>query len=351
MDTLRETPSLDTTLTEIRHFVDDRLLPLEDRTRGWSWNRIEPLLQELREEVRARGWWLPQIAAEQGGMGLSLEDFGRVSELLGRSPFGHFTFNCQAPDAGNMEILIEHGTPEQKERFLKPLLAGRIRSCFAMTEPENAGSNPVRLSTTAVREGDEYVINGHKWFTTGADGAGFAIVMAITQPDAESPYLRASQLIVPADTPNYELVRNVPIMGEEGEGYASHGEVRFANMRVPADHLLGADGAGFAIAQQRLGPGRIHHCMRWIGICERAFDLMCRRALSRELAPGKSLARKQTIQNWIAESRAEINASRLLVLDTARKIDREGDYAARQEVSLIKFYVAGVLQRVLDRAI
>ncbi len=351
MDTLRETPPLDTTLTEIRHFVDDRLLPLEDRTRGWSWNRIEPLLQELREEVRARGWWLPQIAAEQGGMGLSLEDFGRVSELLGRSPFGHFAFNCQAPDAGNMEILIEHGTPEQKERFLKPLLAGRIRSCFAMTEPENAGSNPVRLSTTAVREGDEYVINGHKWFTTGADGAAFAIVMAITQPDAESPYLRASQLIVPADTPGYELVRNVPIMGEEGEGYASHGEVRFTNVHVPADHLLGADGAGFAIAQQRLGPGRIHHCMRWIGICERAFDLMCRRALSRELTPGKPLARKQTIQNWIAESRAEINASRLLVLDTARKIDREGDYAARQEVSLIKFYVAGVLQRVLDRAI
>jgi len=351
MDTLRETPPLDTTLTEIRHFVDDRLLPLEDQTRGWSWNRIEPLLQELRDEVRARGWWLPQIAAEQGGMGLSLEDFGRVSELLGRSPFGHFTFNCQAPDAGNMEILIEHGTPEQKERFLKPLLAGRIRSCFAMTEPENAGSNPVRLSTTAVREGDEYVINGHKWFTTGADGAAFAIVMAITQPDAESPYLRASQLIVPADTPGYELVRNVPIMGEEGEGYASHGEVRFTNVRVPADHLLGADGAGFAIAQQRLGPGRIHHCMRWIGICERAFDLMCRRALSRELTPGKPLARKQTIQNWIAESRAEINASRLLVLDTARKIDREGDYAARQEVSLIKFYVAGVLQRVLDRAI
>lgn len=351
MDTLRETPPLDTTLTEIRHFVDDRLLPLEDRTRGWSWNRIEPLLQELREEVRARGWWLPQIAAEQGGMGLSLEDFGRVSELLGRSPFGHFAFNCQAPDAGNMEILIEHGTPEQKERFLKPLLAGRIRSCFAMTEPENAGSNPVRLSTTAVREGDEYVINGHKWFTTGADGAAFAIVMAITQPDAESPYLRASQLIVPADTPGYELVRNVPIMGEEGEGYASHGEVRFTNVHVPADHLLGADGAGFAIAQQRLGPGRIHHCMRWIGICERAFDLMCRRALSRELTPGKPLARKQTIQNWIAESRAEINASRLLVLDTARKIDREGDYAARQEVSLIKFYVAGVLQRLLDRAI
>jgi len=351
MDTLRETPPLDTTLTEIRHFVDDRLLPLEDQTRGWSWNRIEPLLQELRDEVRARGWWLPQIAAEQGGMGLSLEDFGRVSELLGRSPFGHFTFNCQAPDAGNMEILIEHGTPEQKERFLKPLLAGRIRSCFAMTEPENAGSNPVRLSTTAVREGDEYVINGHKWFTTGADGAAFAIVMAITQPDAESPYLRASQLIVPADTPGYELVRNVPIMGEEGEGYASHGEVRFTNVRVPADHLLGADGAGFAIAQQRLGPGRIHHCMRWIGICERAFDLMCRRALSRELTPGKPLARKQTIQNWIAASRAEINASRLLVLDTARKIDREGDYAARQEVSLIKFYVAGVLQRVLDRAI
>ncbi|MBV9787367.1 MAG: acyl-CoA dehydrogenase family protein, partial [Chloroflexi bacterium] len=254
------------------------------------------------------------------------------------------------PDIGNMEILIEHGSAEQKERYLKPLANGDIRSCFAMTEPENPGSNPVLLNTTAVKEGDDYVINGHKWFTSSADGASFAIVMAVTNPD-DPRHERASQIVVPTDTPGFRIVRNISIMGETGEDYLSHAEVMFENCRVPQSNRLGEEGHGFALAQVRLGPGRIHHCMRWIGICERAFDLLCRRAATRELAPGKPLASRQSIQHWIAESRAEINASRLMVLDAAAKIDREGTQAARVDISIIKFYVANVLQRVLDRAI
>jgi alkylation response protein AidB-like acyl-CoA dehydrogenase len=206
------------------------------------------------------------------------------------------------------------------------------------------------MSTTAVKEGEDYVINGHKWFTSAADGAAFAIVMAVTNPQA-GRYERSSQIIVPTDTPGFRLVRNISVMGEAGEDYASHAEVLYEACRVSQSNLLGPEGAGFMIAQQRLGPGRIHHCMRWLGIGERAFDLMCRYAVIRQVAPGRTLAEQQSVQNWVAESRAEINAARLMVLDAAHKIDREGSYAARDEISLIKFYVAGVLQRVLDRAI
>ena len=220
-----------------------------------------------------------------------------------------------------------------------------------MTEPEHAGSNPVWMSTTAQKDGDDYIINGHKWFTTGFDGSSFVIVMAVTNPDAEKPHERASMLIAPSDAPGLVHVRRIKIVGEEGEDHHSHSELRFENLRVPAENLLGEENAGFEIAQQRLGPGRIHHCMRWIGICERAFDLMCTRAASRELSPGKPLATKQSVQNWIAESRADINAARLLVLDAAERIERDGSRAARTEVSIIKFFVADVLMKVIDRAI
>jgi alkylation response protein AidB-like acyl-CoA dehydrogenase len=250
-----------------------------------------------------------------------------------------------------MEILMLYGSPEQKERFLQPLTRGEIRSCFAMTEPENPGSNPVILSATAARDGDDYVIDGHKWFTSAADGAAFAIAMVVTNPDAVSPHQRASQIIVPTDTPGFRIVRNISIMGDAGDDYLSHSEVMFERCRVPRTNLLGEEGRGFALAQVRLGPGRIHHCMRWIGICERALDLMCRRAATRELAPGKLLATRQVIQHWIAEGRAEINAARLLVMDTADKMERSGGHAARVDVSIIKFYVANVLHKLLDRAI
>lgn len=345
--------SIAKTLSEIRSFVESELLPLErDLIRvGGGFRTILPALREKREMVKDMGYWTPQMPKRAGGMGLSLAEFGRISELLGRVPFGHYVFNCQAPDAGNMEILHQFGTTAQQEQFLAPLMAGDIRSCFSMTEPEHAGSNPVWMSTTAVRDGDDYVINGHKWFTTAADGAAFAIVMAITNPDAEQRHARASQIIVPLDAPGVEHVRLIPIMGETGEDWLSHSELRYNDVRVPVSNLLGNEGTGFLIAQERLGPGRIHHCMRWIGIAERAFEMMCRYSAERELAPGKLLATRQTVQNWIAESRAEINASRLMVLDAAEKIDAVGAYNARVEISTIKFYVAGMLQQVLDRAI
>jgi alkylation response protein AidB-like acyl-CoA dehydrogenase len=249
-----------------------------------------------------------------------------------------------------MEILIEFGTPEQQDKFLKPLAQGKARSCFSMTEPECAGSNPVWMKTTAVKDGSDYVINGHKWFTSSADGAAFAVVMAVTNPDAD-PHRRASQILVPLDTPGFKFVRNIPVMGEPGDSWMSHAEVRYENCRVPQSNLLGEEGSGFAIAQARLGPGLIHHCMRWIGICERSFDLMCRRAASRDLAPGDKLGTRQSVQNWIAESRAEIKAARLMVLHAGWKIDREGAKAAREEISVIKFYVARVMMDVIDRAL
>jgi acyl-CoA dehydrogenase len=337
-------------LPSLRALLHDALIPLERQLFTEGFAAVQPALDALRERVRQEGWWLPQVSADHGGMGLTLLEFAYISELLGQSPIGHYAFNCQAPDAGNMEILLEYATPSQRAAFLDPLLAGQTRSCFGMTEPEFAGSNPTQLGTTAILEGDMWRIEGHKWFTTGADGAALCIVMAVTDPDAP-PHMRASQLIVPTDTPGFELVENISIMGERGAGWASHSEVRLTDCRVPAANLLGARGAGFAIAQQRLGPGRIHHCMRWLGICERAFTLMCERAASREIAPGAMLGTKQLVQAWIAESRAEIDAARLLVLRTAWKIEHEGAKAARQDISLIKFHTAGVLQRVLDRAI
>ncbi len=333
-----------------REFVDVDVLPVEGAFLAGGWPAVEGELPGLRARARALGLLVPHLPAEYGGGGLSLLEFAAVGEELGRSILGHLAANCQAPDAGNMEVLLHHGTAAQRERWLAPLAAGEVRSCFAMTEPERAGSNPTWLGTTARRDGGGYVLDGHKWFTSGAEGAAFAVVMAVT--DREAPlHRRASLLVVPTDAPGFERVRNVPVMGDAGGGWASHAEVRFSGVRVPAESRLGAEGAGFALAQERLGPGRIHHAMRWIGICERAFDLMCARAASRELAPGDLLASRQAVQLWVAESRAEIDAARLLVMKTAWRIDREGAAAARDDISLIKFLVAGLLGRVLDRAI
>lgn len=342
---------LQATLKEIREFLDEHVLPVEALFRAaHEIAPVEAAMCEVRAKAKARGLWLPQLSKRHGGMGLSLLEHGLVSEVLGRSPLGNWALNCQAPDAGNMEVLAEYGSGAQRERFLDPLTAGETRSCFAMTEPDKAGSNPVWLGTTARKDGDELVIDGHKWFTSGADGAAFAIVMAVTEPEGP-PHKRASMIIVPTDTPGYTLVRNISVMGDVGGGWASHAEVRFDSCRVPAANMLGFPGAGFLIAQARLGPGRIHHCMRWIGICERAFDMMCERAATRELAPGKMLGEKQTIQNWIAESRAEIDSARLAVLHAAWRIDAVGQKAARVEVSAIKFHVAKVLRSVLERSI
>ena len=338
--------------SKIQQFIDEEMIADENSfDLSHKFADHLPLLEEKRNKVREMGLFAPQISKNHGGLGLSLHQLGQIYEILGQTFYGLYVFNCQAPDAGNMEILMEHGTEYQKENFLSPLVAGKARSCFSMTEPDYAGSNPIMMGTTAIKDGSNYVINGHKWFTSSADGADFAIAMVITDPKNPNPYMRASQIIIPTNTKGFNFIRNISVMGDEGDGWNSHAEIKYENCIVPEKNVLGPVGAGFKIAQDRLGPGRIHHCMRWIGECEKAFEMMCERAASRELSPGKPLALKQTVQNWIAESRAEINASRLMVLDAAKKIDNEGAYAAKVEISTIKFYVAQVLQNVLDRAI
>ncbi len=339
-----------TVLEMIDEFVDQELIPLEPYFLSEPYGQVLPKLEQRRRAVKQMGLWAPGHPAEYGGMGLGLVDLGLVSEALGRSPLGHFVFGCQAPDAGNVEILHSYGTEEQKQRWLRPLVAGEIRSCFSMTEPEMPGSNPVMMATTAVADGGDYVINGQKWYTTAADGAAVAVVMAITDPEAP-PHRRASMILVPTDTPGFDLVRNIAVMGHAGEGYFSHSEILYHSCRVPRSLLLGPEGHGFLIAQERLGPGRIHHCMRWLGICKRALDLMCARAVSRPIAPGKTLADKEIVQGWIAECAAEIAAARMLTLHTAWKIERHGFKEARQDVSMIKFLVAAAMERVVDRAL
>ncbi|MFO7840400.1 MAG: acyl-CoA dehydrogenase family protein [Desulfosalsimonadaceae bacterium] len=341
---------MQTILGMINEFVEKELIPLEKDFLADNMDKVLPELEKKREMVRQMELWAPLHPEEYGGMGLDLVESALMFEALGRTPLGVYTFGCMAPDAGNIEILHKYANDEQREKYLHPLVEGRIRSCFAMTEVEMPGSNPSMLETTAEKDGDGYVINGHKWYTTAADGSEFAIVMAVTNPD-EPPHKQASMIIVPTDTPGYNLVRNIPVMGHAGSGYFSHAEILYQNCRVPQKNLLGPEGMGFLIAQERLGPGRIHHCMRWLGICNRAFDLMCAYARDRTIAPGQKLASKEIVQGWIAESAAEIQAARLMVLHAAWRIDNEGARAARQDISMIKFVVANTLQRVLDRAL
>jgi len=305
-----------------------------------------PRLAEIRKKARAEGLWNLFLPGKHGA-GLTNSEYSILCEEMGRSLVAPAVFNCSAPDTGNIEILEEFGTPEQQKRWLDPLLAGEIRSCFSMTEPEVAGSDPTLIRTRAVREGDQWVINGHKWFTSGAIGASVAIVMTVTNPDA-APHLRASMILVPIDTPGLTIVRPVPVMGHTGGG--GHCEIRYEDCRVPAENVLGPVGGGFVIAQARLGPGRIHHCMRAIGGAERALEMMCRRANTR-IAFGEPLANKQFVQDMIATSRMEIDQARLLVLYAAWKMDTAGKKEARQEISMIKVVAANVFMQVVDRAI
>lgn len=351
METIFTTERVRLLLAQVRHFVETELIPLENGFSHHNLGAILPILDQKRQQVKAAGLWGLHLAEEEGGHGLTLCEFGQISEALAHAPFfGHYVFGCQAPDIGNTELLNKFASAELKERYLKPLMAGEIRSSFSMTEPEFAGSNPTRMATLAVREGDEYVINGRKWFTSSADGAAFAVVMAVTNPDA-APHQRASMIIVPTDTPGFKIERNIPVFGEAGEGWFSHAEVTYTNCRVPVSNVIAGEGMGFRLAQERLGPGRVHHCMRWIGNAEKALDLMCKRAATREIEDGVMLGEKQFIQDFIAESRAEIDASRLYVLNTAHMIDTVGVSNVRDAVSAIKFYVANAFLRVLDRAI
>ncbi len=345
-------PEFQQQLDWMRDFVREEIWPIETVFEDLGQEGFERAIEPLREQVKERGLWAAHLPPDLGGQGFGQVKLGLMHEILGSSVFAPSVFGNAAPDSGNSEILAMAGTEDQKEQYLYPLLNGDLRSAFSMTEPENAGSDPTLLQTTAVLEGDEWVINGHKWFSSNASVADFLIVMAVTDPDAHK-YQRASMLLVPADTPGVNIVRDIATMEHPYEHYGrigGHSEILYEDVRVPKDALLGARGAGFLIAQQRLGPGRIHHCMRWLGVSRRAFDMLCERSLVR-YSHGSLLSEKQTIQNWIADSAAEMQAARLMTLQAAWKMDREGASAARQEIALIKFYGAKVMHDVVDRAL
>jgi acyl-CoA dehydrogenase len=347
-------PRCEELLGRIRTFQEEHVYPVEAEGLRALDDEVRPgvpypeILVDLRERARSEGLWNLFLPDEESGAGLANWEYGVLCEEMGRSPaIAPMAFNCAAPDTGNMEILHDHGTDEQKEAWLEPLLEGRIRSCFSMTEPEVSGSDPTTLRTRAELDGDEWVLNGHKWFTSGAVGAAVAIVMCVTEPEAH-PYARASMILVPVDNPGFNLVRPVPVMGHDGG--PGHCEILYEDCRVPAANLLGERGAGFVIAQDRLGPGRIHHCMRAIGTAERAIEMMCERANLRETF-GEKLADKQFVQDFIARSRMEVDQARLLTLLAAWKMDTAGKRAARQEISMIKVVAANMVMDVLDRAI
>jgi acyl-CoA dehydrogenase len=331
-------------------FMDQHVMPAEkqvEEAMGESGHEEPQVMKDIRKKAKAEGLWNLFLPDPRFGPGLTNHEYAPLCELMGRSSIGARAFNCMAPDTGNMEILAEYGSDEIRNRYLKPCLEGEIRTCFSMTEPDTPGSDPTQLKTRAVREGDYYVINGHKWFTSGAIGAAFAVAMVVTDPNAE-PHRRASQIVVPTDTPGFNIIRPVPVMGHTGGG--GHCEIIYKDCRVPATNMLGREGDGFAISQARLGPGRIHHCMRTIGIAERAIELMCKRANTR-WTHGSLLADKSNIQQWIADSRIEIDSCRLMVMNAAWKMDTQGKKAAAQEISMIKVQCANMVMTVLDRAI
>src|SRR3954452_332287 len=345
-------PEFQEQLDWMRDLVREEVWPLESIADELSYEAFKRAIKPLQDQVKERGLWAAHLPPELGGQGYGQVRLGLMHEILGTSPIAPAVFGNAAPDSGNSEVLALAGTPDQKERYLYPLLAGDLRSAFSMTEPETAGSDPTLLQTTAVLEGDEYVINGHKWFSSNGSVACFLIVMAVTTPDAR-PHQRASMLLVDADTPGVHIVRDVATMENPAEHfgrYGGHAEIVYDNVRVPKEALLGKEGEGFLIAQHRLGPGRIHHSMRWLGVSRRAFDMLCERAVSR-YAFGSTLAEKQTVQNWVADSLAQMHAARLMTLHAAWRMDAEGAAAARQEIALIKFYGAGVLHDVVDRAL
>lgn len=345
-------PEFEAKLEWMRALMRDQILPLETLVDELGWEGLRRAIAPLQDKVREQGLWAAHLEPELGGQGFGQVKLGLMHEVLGASHIAPLVFGNAAPDSGNSEILALAGTPEQKERYLHPLLAGDLKSAFSMTEPETAGSDPTLLRTRAVRDGDGWVINGHKWFSTNGSIADFLIVMAVTDPEAR-PHHRASMFVVDASTPGVKVVRDVATMAHPYESfghYGNHAEIRYEDVRVPADALLGGEGAGFMIAQQRLYPGRIHHCMRWLGVARRAFDMMCERALYRH-AHGSPLAGHGTVQNWVADSEAEMSAARLMTLHAAWKMDTQGVLAARREIALIKFFGAKVLHDVVDRAV
>jgi len=345
-------PDFQEQLDWMNEFVQREIWPLETIWRELDDDGLREAMAPLQEQVRARNLWAAHLPPELGGQGMGQVRLGLMHEILGTSPIAPLAFGNAAPDSGNSEILALAGTPEQKERWLHPLLAGDLRSAFSMTEPNTAGSDPTQLSTRAVRDGEEWVIDGLKWFSSNGSIADFLIVMAVTDPDAR-PYQRASMFIVPRETPGLEILRDVPTMEHPGEhfgGYGGHAEIRYDSVRVGPDALLGSVGEGFVIAQHRLGPGRIHHCMRLIGMAERALEKMCKRALGR-VAFGKRIADRTVTLERIADARILIDQARLLTLDAAWRMDTVGNKSAAKQIAMIKVAAPNMALQVLDWAI
>lgn len=338
----------------LQRFMDDLVLPSHREWQRFAEASVYPLdvIEPLKQQARTLGLWnlfLPELRDDQPGTRLSNIDYAPLAEMMGRVPWSAEVFNCSAPDSGNIELLQRFATPMQRERWLDPLLAGEMRSCFAMSEPDVASSDATNIDSRVVRDGEHWVLNGRKWFITGAahPNCRLVVVMARSDSGGSDSHRRHSIVLVPIDTPGLVIERNIPVMSHQAvEG---HCELVFRDVRVPLDHLLGDEGAGFALAQARLGPGRVHHCMRSIGQCELALELMCERALERR-SFGMRVGDFANVQDWIAMSRIEIDQARLLVLRAAWRMDREGNAAARTDVSAIKVVAAQLQTRVLDRA-
>lgn len=347
-------PRADELRSRMAAFMEEYVLPAElvyDRqlAEADDPHELPPVIRELKEKARAEGLWNLFLAHGDWGAGLTNLEYAPLAELAGRSIIGPEVFNCSAPDTGNMELLALFGTPEQQDRWLRPLLAAEIRSCFAMTEPEVASSDARNIRTRITRDGDEYVVDGHKWYTSGIldPDCRLIILMGVTDPDAPS-YRQQSMLLIPRDTPGITVLRDLPMFGYTDR--CGHGDVLFEDVRVPVSSLLGGAGEGFALAQGRLGPGRMHYAMRAVGFAERALELMCRRTLTRA-AFGGTLAERGVVREWIARSRIEIEQLRLLVLKSAWLMDTQGNAAARTEVAAIKVAALEVAHRVVDRAV